>query len=257
MLSGVLNSIEQGEGFPVVLIHGVFGSASNLGNLARVLAENFRVISVDLRNHGDSPRDDVMDLPALAQDVIALLDALSIRQAHIVGHSLGGKIGMQIALNFPACINRLVVADISPVKYEGSHERILKGLEVLHNSTLVSRSAADKILADYEANPGVRGFLLKNLYRKADGSYGLKLNVPALLANYSEKLTAAPAGSAFDGEVLFIKGETSAYMQENHRETICRLFPNAQFRVIAGAGHWLHADKPAEFNRLVLDFLAP
>lgn len=248
-----LNYQEQGNGYPVILIHGMFGSLSNLGNLARCLSNQFRVISVDLRNHGDSPHDSVFDMATMAEDILYLMDILSLPTAFIVGHSLGGKVGMQLALSHSDRVNKLVVADISPVTYQPRNDPALNGLIALSEASIQNRNQAEELLADFISDSQTRAFLLKNLKRN-DDRFVLKLNMNAVIENYGTALVAAPSGDRFDNPCLFIKGETSAYIQEKHRPIIKDMFPNSQVNVISGAGHWLHAEKPKLFNNQVMEF---
>ena len=248
-----LNYQEQGNGYPVILIHGMFGSLSNLGNLARCLSNQFRVISVDLRNHGDSPHDSVFDMATMAEDILYLMDILSLPTAFIVGHSLGGKVGMQLALSHSDRVNKLVVADISPVTYQPRNDPALNGLIALSEASIQNRNQAEELLADFIGDSQTRAFLLKNLKRN-DDRFVLKLNINAVIENYGTALVAAPSGDRFDNPCLFIKGETSAYIQEKHRPIIKDMFPNSQVNVISGAGHWLHAEKPKLFNNQVMEF---
>mgnify|MGYP003324764507 FL=1 len=248
-----LNYQEQGNGYPVILIHGMFGSLSNLGNLARCLSNQFRVISVDLRNHGDSPHDSVFDMATMAEDILYLMDILSLPTAFIVGHSLGGKVGMQLALSHSDKVTKLVVADISPVTYQPRNDPALNGLIAPSEASIQNRNQAEELLADFISDSQTRAFLLKNLKRN-DDRFVLKLNMNAVIENYGTALVAAPSGNQFDNPCLFIKGETSAYIQEKHRPTIADMFPNSQVNVISGAGHWLHAEKPKLFNNQVMEF---
>ena len=248
-----LNYQEQGNGYPVILIHGMFGSLSNLGNLARCLSNQFRVISVDLRNHGDSPHDSVFDMATMAEDILYLMDILSLPTAFIVGHSLGGKVGMQLALSHSDRVTKLVVADISPVTYQPRNDPALNGLIALSEASIQNRNQAEELLADFIGDSQTRAFLLKNLKRN-DDRFVLKLNINAVIENYGTALVAAPSGDRFDNPCLFIKGETSAYIQEKHRPIIKDMFPNSQVNVISGAGHWLHAEKPKLFNNQVMEF---
>ncbi len=248
-----LNYQEKGNGYPVILIHGMFGSLSNLGNLARCLSNQFRVISVDLRNHGDSPHDSVFDMATMAEDILCLMDILSLPTAFIVGHSLGGKVGMQLALSHSDRVTKLVVADISPVTYQPRNDPALNGLIALSEASIQNRNQAEELLADFISDSQTRAFLLKNLKRN-DDRFVLKLNMNAVIENYGTALVAAPSGDRFDNPCLFIKGETSAYIQEKHRPIIKDMFPNSQVNVISGAGHWLHAEKPKLFNNQVMEF---
>lgn len=249
------DGVELGSKPPVILMHGMFGSLSNLGNLARELAADYPVISVDLRNHGDSPHEDMMTIPLMAADILELMDDLQLSEAHLVGHSLGGKVAMQIAQTWPQRVRSLVVADIAPVNYPQANSHVVDALNQLHNSHIDSRKAADQILAGYIPDMATRGFILKNLQRNTEGGFSLKLNVPSIVANYSNSLVEAPEGPPFVGPCLFLKGELSAYIQEKHQSLISTLFPAYEFQVIEGAGHWLHAEKPEQFNSLVISFL--
>ena len=251
-----LNYIEQGQGPAVILMHGMFGSLSNLGNLARDLIGQYRVISVDLRNHGDSPHEDAMSIPLMADDIVELMDDLELAQAHLVGHSLGGKLGMHVALHHPDRVSSLLVADIAPVNYPQSNNNVVETLSILDTQTIASRRDADQAISALIADKVTRGFILKNLQRDNDGGFSLKLNVKSIVANYSNSLVDAPSGEPFSGPTLFIKGETSAYIQEKHRPLIAQLFPASEVQMILGAGHWLHAEKPEEFNHLVIEFLS-
>ena len=250
-----LNFSEQGSGHAVILMHGMFGSLSNLGNLARHLATHYRVISVDLRNHGDSPHDPSMDIPSMANDVVELMDELGLSEASLVGHSLGGKIAMQVALNHPERVARLVVADISPVAYKPRQDAALDALIELSSATILGRADADTLMAKHVSDSQTRAFLLKNLSRNFEGNYLLKLNMQAIVANYGSTLVAAPEGLPYQGPSLFLKGETSAYIQTKHQPIIDQLFPNSAIRIIAGVGHWLHAEKPDEFNANIAEFI--
>ncbi len=251
-----LNYQIQGSGQPVVLMHGMFGSLSNLGLVARALADHYQVIAVDMRNHGESPHSMEMNYPCMANDIVELLDDLNIPHTHLLGHSMGGKVGMQIALNQPKRVSKLIVADIAPVDYKPDrHGGVLEGLNTLAKTRPTSRQQADKLLAEHVEEPGVRAFLLKNLVRAEDGHFDLRLYLEGILANYYDTLTLAPTGNPFIGPTLFIKGADSAYIQDKHRTEVMRLFPNAELKIIANAGHWLHAEKPDTFNRIVHNFL--
>ncbi|PPA29855.1 alpha/beta hydrolase [Aeromonas jandaei] len=251
-----MNFKEQGQGPAVILIHGLFGSLDNLGLLARALGEHYRVISVDLRNHGVSFRSDDMSYPAQAADILALMDHLGLDQAAIVGHSMGGKVGMQLAKLAPARVSRLVVADMAPVAYPHSrHQNVFAGLNATLATLPQSRSDAERILAEHIEIAGVRQFLLKSFAKGEDG-WQWRFNVPALEENYANIMGWPEDERCFEGPVLFIKGGDSDYMQPQYSEAALAQFPAAKVRVIAGTGHWLHAEKPMLFNKLVVDFLS-
>ena len=252
-----LNYIEQGlaSAPTIILIHGMFGSLSNLGMLGRTLVDQYRVIAVDLRNHGDSPHQQEMDLPSMAADIVELMDDLGIARATLIGHSLGGKIAMQIALNSPARVSMLVVVDIAPVTYSGGQDQALAGLVALGSASIESRSAADKLLCEYIAEPSTRAFLLKNLARDGEGNLGLKLNISSIEDNYATTLVAAPTGERYNNPTLFLKGENSAYIQDKHQPIIEKMLPRGQLPVVANAGHWLHAEQPQLVNSTIAAFL--
>ncbi|MFM4824024.1 alpha/beta fold hydrolase [Aeromonas bivalvium] len=251
-----MNFKEQGQGPAVVLIHGLFGSLDNLGLLARPLGEQYRVISLDLRNHGASFHSDEMSYPQQAADVLALLDHLALDKAALIGHSMGGKVAMQVAKLAPHRVNQLVVADMAPVAYpHARHQNVFAGLNATLTRAPQSRSEAEAILAEHIEIAGVRQFLLKS-FAKTETGWGWRFNVPALERNYANIMGWPDADARFEGPTLFIKGGESDYMLPAYTETVMAQFPAAKARVIAGTGHWLHAEKPVLFNKLVVDFLS-
>ncbi len=198
-----LNFTEKGSGPVAILMHGMFGSLSNLGNLARHLAPTHRVISVDLRNHGDSPQSATMDIPAMAEDIVQLMDDLSLGEAILIGHSLGGKVGMQVALNNVGRVSKLVVADISPVAYVPRQDAVLDALNALSKTNVGAVSKPMVSLRIMSKNHKLELFLLKNLHRNKEGRYTLKLNMAAISENYGTSLVAAPEGEPYQGPSLF------------------------------------------------------
>jgi len=245
----------SGEGSPLIILHGLFGTLENWGSQTSTLSQQHQVIAVDLRNHGQSPHSDAMDYPSMAQDIIDLMDSLELKAVDIIGHSMGGKVAMQIALNYPDRVNKLIIVDISPVSYNAHHQSIFQGLFSIDLDTLKSRSSADKQLSHYVDEPGIRAFLLKNLYKKSDGAFSWRPNLPALHDQYS-KISNAPTGTTFSGKTLFIKGMNSQYILAEHQTSIQSLFSKASFKMIEGAGHWPHAEKPNIFSSIILKFLA-
>ncbi|MBR9869973.1 MAG: alpha/beta fold hydrolase [Gammaproteobacteria bacterium] len=261
-MSVELNHRISGQGEPLILLHGLFGSLENLGGVARRLEDGWQIHGLDQRNHGSSPHTDEMTYPAMASDVVAYMDAQGIDKAHLLGHSMGGKVAMQVALSYPERVLGIIVADISPVSYQPRHDAILEGMKNLDLRGVKSRTEADSRLAEYVETPGVRQFLLKNLERipkdeieQDDLLFRWRLNLPVIDASYSN-LSAAPEGDGpYDGAVLFIKGADSAYIQTKHQDTIQTLFPNAELKIIEGTGHWLHAEKADTFATLCRQFL--
>lgn len=262
-MSVALNHRITGEGPPLILLHGLFGSLDNLGGIARRLEDQWQIHALDERNHGASPHTDTMDYPAMADDVIAYMDTQGLQKASFLGHSMGGKVAMQVALMAPQRVEKLIVADIAPVDYHARHDAIIEGLTGIHLADVRSRQDADRLLSDFVETPGVRQFLLKNLERipadeqKAGGPvFRWRLNLSVIDACYG-KLTRAPEGEGpFEGPVLFLKGADSAYIQEKHRERIEQLFPAATLRIIQDTGHWLHAEKADTFAALCRRFLS-
>lgn len=238
----------------VVLVHGLFGDLDNLKSISRALADDYFVINLDVRNHGQSPWHDEMPFAEMADDVLAVLDKEQIKTAHFLGHSMGGKIVMEIALTHGDRVDSLIVADIAPVAYDARHTTIIDALEAVTLAQVESRQDADKQLAESIQEKGVRQFLLKNL-RKDDDGWSWRMNLKALKHCYADLIGAPGAEGSYDGPVLFIRGGNSDYIQASHRDTIIKRFPHAQSKTIEGAGHWLHAEKPTVFNGLVQRFL--
>ncbi len=252
-----LNFYQQGnlDATPVILIHGLFGSLSNLSGLGRALAKSYSVYQPDLRNHGISAHSDNMSFDCMAADIIDLMDAQNLNTAAIIGHSLGGKVAMQLMLNYPDRISKLVVIDIAPVKYTPRHEAVFAGLNELNTTVITNRKDATLILENHIAEADVRAFLLKNLIKTKSGEYVLRLNLKSIQAQYKQ-LSAAVHGGVSKKPVLFIKGGQSNYLMMSDQNVIVKLFPNVSFKIIANAGHWLHVEKPLIFNKLVINFLA-
>ncbi len=233
---------------PLLVAHGLFGAARNWGAVARRLAQDRRVVAVDMRNHGDSAWTDTMDYPSMAADLAAVIDAQGVPM-DVIGHSMGGKAAMMLALTRPDVVNRLLVADIAPVAYVHSQRDYVTAMQALDLSRLSSRAAADRALAAHVADAGVRAFLLQSLDLRADPSrWRLNLDVLAREMDHIIGWPDAVAGR-YDGPALFLSGARSDYVQPAHRPAIRALFPQAQFAKLPEAGHWLHADAPDAFTR--------
>jgi len=239
----------------IFVIHGLFGSLSNLANVATSLQNDYNIISVDLRNHGDSPHSESMSYEEMANDIFELADTLCIDNFSIIGHSMGGKVAMYCALQRPERINRLIIADIAPVKYGNTHQDVFDGLQTLTKNPIKSRQAADDLLSTTIHYAGIRQFLLKSLARK-EGVFQLKFNLEGIMNNYSSIIDWPNIDAVFTKPVLFLKGGDSDYILEKYSSSISHLFPNAKAKIISKTGHWLHADKPKMFNRLVFNFLS-
>ncbi len=238
----------------LIILHGLYGSAANFRGLAKIYARDFNVYCLDLRNHGKSPHSDEITYSLMAEDVIEFMDDQGLEKAHILGHSMGGKTAMQLALNNPERVNKLVIGDIAPVVYPHHHEKIFEGLLAMPLERINSRGEADKILADYVSEAGVRAFLLTNLKREEDGGFSWRINLPALIREY-DHISAAPEGISYDGETLFIRGANSGYITDDCVPETLEIFPNARIETIEDCGHWLHSEKPKEFSEILLNFL--
>lgn len=250
----ILHTEITGQGQAIVLIHGLFGSYENLGVIARALAGQWQVVNLDMRNHGRSDWHDSMSYALMAEDVKDTLDHLGLEQVIVLGHSMGGKIAMEFALRYPERVNKLILADISPVQNRPRHLEILSALDSIDLNNLQSRQQADQQLALSITETGVRQFLLKSLY-KEDDHFRWRFNIKALIANYPQLLEAPPSKGPYTGPTLFIKGAESDYLLPEHQSLIQQLFPHSKAKIIMGTGHWLHAEKPVAFAKIVTDFL--
>jgi pimeloyl-ACP methyl ester carboxylesterase len=254
MATMILHAIEQGQGLPVVLLHGLFGSARNLGTIARRLAADFRVIAVDLRDHGESPHAPIDSYGELADDVRETLAARGAVPAAVVGHSMGGKVAMRLALEDPNVVTRLVVADIAPVPYPSHFGAYAEAMAKLPITPALTRAGADAALTDTVPDRAVRLFLLQNLRVGPEGGWQIGLNcIRAALPHIEGWET--PADRVYTGPTLFVAGARSEYIRPEHRGVIRTLFPAARFVTVKDAAHWLHVDKPDQFVAVIRAFL--
>ncbi len=244
------------EGFPLLILHGLFGSSDNWHNLARRFAEHFRVFTLDLRNHGNSPHADIMTYPVMAEDVREFMERQGLRETYLLGHSMGGKVAMMLALRYPERVSKLVVEDIAPRAYPPVHRDVLERLRSVPLDTLRHRREAEVYLERYISEPAVRQFLLKYLIRDPEtGRFRWKFNLQAIEKNY-ERIAGWPAiEGTYDGPTLFVRGERSDYVREDDLPIIQRYFPYARLVTIEGAGHWVHVDAPEAFLEIVTNFL--
>lgn len=250
-----LHVTEAGEGPPVVLLHGLFGMGRNLGFVQRALAQRFRTLALDLRNHGASPHGADMRYDTMAGDVAETLQDLGALPAAVIGHSMGGKTAMRLALRHPGAVGRLCVADIAPVAYAPRNDPIVAALRALPRTPGLTRTQADAALAAGVEDPSLRAFLLQNLVFGATPSWRIGLDEIAAALRDLEGWDDT-AGLPYGGPTLFVAGARSDFIQPGHREVIRRLFPRARFVTVKNAGHWLHVDNPAGFLGVVEAFLA-
>lgn len=247
-----------GRGPALAFLHGLFGSGRNWQSIARRFADRFTCLLPDLRNHGDSPWAEPMSYPAMAADVAAMLSAEGFERASLVGHSMGGKVAMLLALEAPQRVDRLVVVDIAPVRYTHSHRDLVERLLALDLSSITRRSEADAALEAAVPDPQLRAFLLQNLTVDEHGQARWRPNLE-LLHRAMPELTGFPAlppQARYEGPALFVRGGESDYVRDEHYPVIARLFPAARVETIPGAGHWLHAERPAELLQRLDEFLS-
>ena len=238
---------------PLLIAHGLFGSARNWGVIARRLSDRREVLAVDMRNHGDSPRFPTQSYADMAADLAGVIAAHGGR-ADVLGHSMGGKAAMMLALTEGAMVNRLVVADIAPVAYSHDQTRHITAMRALDLSGLTSRAEADARLAAAVTDPALRAFFLQSLDLRATPP-GWRINLDVLEAEMPKIIGWPQVAGHFDGPTLFLSGALSHYVLPDYREAIRTLFPGARFAKLPGAGHWLHAEKPRAFEETVRVFL--
>lgn len=254
MLNTLVHSArEPSDALPLVIVHGLFGLGRNFNSVARNLADRRDVIAVDQRNHGDSFRADRHTYPDMAGDIAEVIGSLG-GKVDLLGHSMGGKAVMHLALTQPDLIRRLVVADIAPVAYGHDQSQHIDTMRALDLTDLKTRSEADRRLAAHEDDPGLRAFFLQSLDLKADPPRW-KINLDVLEREMPNVLGWTGAEGPFDGPTLFVAGGRSDYILPEHRPVIRSLFPRARVVKLPEAGHWLHADQPREFEATVRIFL--
>jgi pimeloyl-ACP methyl ester carboxylesterase len=252
-----LNYKEYGEGEAVIILHGLLGMLDNWHSFAKKLSENYRVIVVDLRNHGKSPHSEDFSYPLLAGDLSELMESIHIPRAHLIGHSMGGKLVMQFIEMYTQKVDKAIVIDIAPKAYASGHEAIFKALMALPLESIESRNQAVEILNSALGDAGTVHFLLKNLNRKMDGTFEWKANIPVLWNRYDSIRSAIEFRHKLDVPILFIQGGNSNYIEDGDKAQIAGVFENSSFIKIDGAGHWVHVDQPEILLITVNQFLSP
>jgi esterase len=254
-----------GNGPPLIILHGLYGSSDNWISIARMVSEKYNVYLPDLRNHGQSPHSDEMNYDAMRDDLLELAGDLNIKKFFLVGHSMGGKVAMSFALKWPDRLNGLVIADISPFTNEtyghkayNQHKTILSAMSSLDLSNIRSRHEADSELIKKIDSEKIRGFILKNLQRSHSNRFTWKMNVTAVLKNIDRIMEGIERKDALNYEitgfpVLFLKGSESDYISPDDYQDILKIFPSAEIIEIKNAGHWLHADQPEAVARNILN----
>lgn len=250
-----LNYKSSGQGPALIILHGLFGSLDNWVTLSRTLSEEYSVFLVDQRNHGKSPHHSEWNYDVMAEDLHDFMDQHGIMQAHLLGHSMGGKTVIRFAGEYPERIDKLIVADMGIKQYQPHHELILETLASIDLDKITSRSDAQSAMEETIQERGIIQFLLKGLGRDEQKQFRWKFNFEVINKNYANVLVGIQNDFPFEGPTLFLSGSESNYVIEEDRPAILESFPSAHFEVLQGAGHWLHADKPNEFLQQVLRFL--
>ena len=250
-----LNYKEFGQGEPIIILHGMFGTLDNWQTIAKQLAENNSVYILDQRDHGRSPHTEKIDYQILADDLKDFMESHWIYKATIIGHSMGGKTAMQFAIDNPDMVEKLVVIDIAPKVYKGGHEVIIDTLLSIDLATLQDRKDAETQMMQRIPEFGTRQFLLKNLSRNENtNAFEWKMNLATIYANY-EKILGNVSKGVYEGETLFIRGENSDYIKTEDEAAVYNFFPKAEIKTVANAGHWVHAEQPKVLLEMIKAFL--
>jgi esterase len=244
-----------GSGPPLIILHGLLGSADNWRSVSRRLGAHYQVFAVDLRNHGRSPHSDIFDYDVMTADLREFTEQQALRRIMLLGHSIGGKVAMQFALDYSEQVNRLVIVDIAPQPYELSQRYILEALLSLDLTRYKSFTEVDAALAEKISDKSLRQFLLKNLARDENGRLRWKIHLAAIDRNYDKLGRGLAPERTFDRPTLFIRGGRSNYIGDDDAPLIRQMFPQAKIATLPEAGHWVHVDAPEEFFQTVLNFL--
>lgn len=246
-----------GDGPDVLILHGLFGMNDNWNTLGKQWAEDcgMRMHMIDLRNHGQSPHSDDHSYTAMAGDVLEYLTDHRIDSAVVIGHSMGGKVAMRLAVDHPEKVEKLVVVDIAPRGYPVHHQEIVDAMRTLDFDVITSRKEADDKLAESMPNFMMRQFLLKSLHWEKEDRLNWRFNLDAIEANLEMVGEAMEESASYPGTTLFIRGEKSGYIKDGDMDLIRHHFPQAGLHTVSGAGHWVHAEKPKEMYREICEFL--
>ncbi len=244
-----------GDGYPLIILHGLFGSLENWRTLSRAFSGCYRVYALDQRNHGDSPHSAEFNYAALANDVLEFMEQQRLASAYLLGHSMGGKAAMQVALEHPDRVDKLVVVDIAPKGYPRGHDAIFDALYSIQPGDFQRRRDIDAALAAKIPDTALRQFLLKNLAHDANGAFQWKIGLDEIYRHYDEIARGIGARGKFEKPTLFIRGERSEYIREGDEGAIKALFPYSRIVAVPGVGHWIHVEARRRFARIVLTFL--
>ncbi|WP_117881883.1 alpha/beta fold hydrolase [Aureibaculum luteum] len=251
----VLYSKIQGQGAPLIILHGLLGMSDNWKTLANKFAENYEVHLIDQRNHGRSFHSDNFNYEVMVEDLSSYIEYHKLSRVNLIGHSMGGKVAMLFAVTYPEKMNKLIVADIGPKFYPRHHDVIFDGLLAIDFSKQKTRGAVEEVLKKYISDWGTRQFLLKNVYWITKEQLAFRFNLEGLIENIDEIGAPLPSLSVFEGDTLFLKGENSGYIADSDISLITAHFPKAAVKTVKNAGHWLHAENPNDFYSYVVSFL--
>lgn len=242
-------------GTPLLVLHGLFGMSDNWRSFGRAFSEKIPVHLLDLRNHGQSFHSDGMSIQLMVNDLETYISSIGSDRVYLLGHSLGGKVAMQFAIDYPEIVEKLMVADISPKAYPPHHQEIFEALSAIDIEKMGNRKDVQKELENYLTDPGVIQFLLKNVYIKEDRILGWRFNLDVLKRKYEDFITVGIKPGVFTSPTLFLAGEKSRYILPEDRPRIMEQFQNATIKTVPDAGHWVQAENPQEFNHFISDFL--
>lgn len=244
-----------GQGDPVIIMHGLFGTSDNWLTIGKQLSKTHKCYLLDLRNHGRSPHSAELNYDDMVEDLYEFLTDFGLRTVSIIGHSMGGMTAMKFAFEYPHRVNKLAIVDIAPKPYPALHQEILGGLKAIPVMTLSSRKEADTILTQYIPSIRIRQFLLKSLYRTKKGTYAWRINLEAISGHAADIGRGITEESIYDQPTLFVRGEESNYITDEDIPGIKKRFPHSRIETIQGGTHWLHAEKPDELIQRLLSFL--
>ena len=247
---------KSGQGQPLIILHGLFGQSDNWNTLAKQFSENgFEVYAVDARNHGLSSHSEDWNYKVMSEDILELITDNNLKDVIFLGHSMGGKVAMQFAIDHPNYLDKLIVADIAPKCYPPQHKSVVQGLEAVDFKTKKTRKEAEAILSQYISDFGTKQFLLKNIYWKENEEMDWRFNLKVIKEKMENVGKAITSEVPCDVLALFIRGENGNYILDEDVDVIQKMFPNSTLETIQGAGHWVHAEKSKEFFDAVMKFI--
>lgn len=252
----MLYSKIEGEGKPLIILHGFLGMLDNWKSIGSKYVENgFQLHLLDMRNHGRSFHSEEFNYRVMANDIFEYCQNHNLVKIDLIGHSMGGKIAMLFASTYPKLVDKLIIADIGPKYYKPHHQDILAGLNAVDFSTKPDRSEVEEVLAHYIPDFGTRQFLMKSLFWREQGQLAFRFNLEVFNDKIEEVGKELPIEKHFENPTLFIRGGNSRYILDSDLPDIKRQFPNFELKTIPNVGHWLHAENPELFLKITLDFL--